>query len=700
MWLTSSCSVIVKLISTVILSFAVAVNGVGNLLGIGDIIATDYNSSYVQTADAVQTEQDIILENENVLYVRSSFRNIFNRYFKAFGLKNLISATDIELNKNKLSIPAGTSELLDADILPSNARNTNVRFVSDTPIIATVDIYGRVTALKPGSATVYAIAEDGGYYEKCVVSVTAGAVSCDSVTLSVSGTTLTVGASEIIDYSIFPINTTDATSISVSDIDIVGASLSGGQLTVTAKAAGTAIVTLKCGNVSDTVYVNVTDLSGEGGEASVGIELNTAEVFGGETESNIGTVFRGMDSFADGGYVACGTTASISGSFEGLYNSSFGWMTPFSFVAKYTKTGAIEWIKLFGDSSASVSLYDIAVLSDGSIVTVGNYEYPSTYTQVGGIDAAVIRLSSKGGQLSKNILKGSGDDFFYSVAATSDGYVAGGKTNSSDGAFEGVTDISSIVINYDLDNAVLWKRYFNASKSSYIADIDVDADNNIFISCITTATDGKFADYEGLIGSYADTVVFKYSYEGEYIWHHVLATSGTDMFSSIAADGEGGCYVAGNYTLVSTVAPDGTLSGIHNCGGTDGLVFRLDESGERLWYKILAGFYDDFITDIVLTGNGIGVTGYSSSSNREFAELGNQGGTDGFVCFYDSDGNGIEIIAQAGSKDDAGLCVAYSASENELFVAGKTKSSDGTFAENTFGNSSVGYIGRYKITVE
>lgn len=692
MWLTGSCSVIVRLISSVVLSFAVAVNGIGNLLGIDNIVAADPQSSYVQT------ENEIIFENENVLYLRSSFRNIFNRYFRAFGLENLISATDIELDRNKLSVPAGETALLDADILPSDARNADVRFVSDTPAIASVDIYGRVTGKKPGSATVYAIAEDGGYYEKCAVTVTAGAVPCTTVSLSASGTTLTVGATEMIDYAIFPINTTDGVSISVSDINTVGASLSEGQLIITAKKAGTAIVSLKCGNISDTVYVNVTDLSGEGGEVFGGIELNTAAIFGGSTASSIGTVVRGTDSFADGGYVACGTTASTSGSFEGLYSPSFEWQTPFSFVAKYTKTGAIEWIKLFGDSSAAVSLYDIAVLSDGSIVTVGTYEYPSAYTQADGIEAAVIRLSAKGGQLSKNILQGSGDDFFYSVAATSGGFVAGGKTNSSDGAFEGFSDISSFVINYDLNNTVLWKRNFNATKSSHIADIDVDGDDNIFLSCSTTATDGYFASIDGLFGAYSDTVIFKYSREGDCIWHHVFATSGTDTFDSITADGEGGCYVAGSYTLVSATAPDGTLSGIHNCGSADGLIFRLDSNGERLWYRILAGFYDDFITDIVRTGNGLAVTGYSSSSNREFAELGNKGGTDGFVCYYDSDGNGIKIISQAGSKDDAGLCVAYSASENELFVAGRTKSSDGTFADNTFGNSMVGYIGRYEIT--
>lgn len=717
MWLTFDCNILVRIVSTFILAFAIAVNGIGNLFGIGDIIDTEPYSSYALTAvesaalDETQTTepasdtesypQDIVLENKNVLYIRSSLRKVFNRYFNAFGIKSAIAAAEIELSPEKLTITAGTTKLLDADILPANARNTNVRFQSDNPRIASVDIFGVITARKPGSATVYAIAEDGGFYDKCYVSVTEGSVACDSVSLSASGISLELGLSETFDVSIFPVNTTEITSISNSDINIVKASLVDEKLTVTGKAAGTAIITVRCGNAFDTLYVNVTDPSNESDNSSNGIDINSLEIFGGSSESNIGTIIRSVDTLSDGSYIACGTTASTNGSFEYLYNSSLGWKTPFSFIAKYTESGVIEWIELVGDSSASVLIYDIAVLSDGNIVAVGTYEYPSTYTQKGGIDAAIFTFSANGGYFSRKILEGSGDDFFYSVAATSDGYVVGGKTTSTDGAFEGIPGMSAVAFNFDLNNTVLWKRYFNASKSSHIADIDVDGDNNIFLSCITTATDGDYAGFDGLIGSYSDTVIFKYSYSGDCLWHHVLATSGTDEFDSIAADGSGGCVVAGNYTLVSTVTPDGTLEGIHNCGSTDALAIRLDEKGERLWCKIISGFYDDFITDVVHTQNGFAVTGYTTSTNREFASVGNLGGTDAFIYFVGMDGTGISVMAQAGSSDDAALCLTYSETANELFVAGRTASSDGSFADkNSYGNSTVGYNGRYEITVE
>lgn len=678
-----------KAVSAIVLAFALALNSIGNLLGFGDLVGTDTAPAY--TLEAVAETQTVPLENEYVLYLRSSFRKVFNKYFNAFGIKNAISATDVELNKNKVSLPAGASAWLDADILPSNARNTKVHFVSDNPIIATVNAYGTVNALKQGEATVYAIAEDGGFYEKCIVTVTRGDILCDSVVLSSAGIILEKDSSKEFEYSIFPYNTTDSTSVSVSDLSKIGVSLANGILTVTAKEAGTSIVTVKCGDAFDTLRVTVTEPSGETPDE------NSTPTFGGSTTSNIGTVIRDMEALPDGGYVACGTTASVNGDFEHLYSSSLAWLSPFSFVAKFTDSGMIEWIELVGDSSAYITLNGISVLSNGNIVTAGVFDYPSTYSQDGSIDAAVLTLSPNGVRLSDNIFKGTGDDFFNSISATADGYVVGGKTNSTNGAFEGNSGMSTVIMSYDLNNNLLWKQFINASKSSHVADIDVDSNNNIFVSCITTATDGGFAAFDGLIGSYADTVVLKYSGSGNLLWYHTIASSGTDTFDSISADEEGGCYVAGNYTLVSAVSPDGTLSGIHNCGGTDALIFRIDENGNRLWHKVLAGFYNDFITDIIRTDNGIGVTGYTSSSNREFSAIGNKGGTDGFACFYDADGNGIGITAQAGSKDDAALCIAYSAISGEYFVAGRTKSSDENFAGNTFGNSSVGYTRRIKI---
>ncbi|MBQ2847644.1 MAG: Ig-like domain-containing protein [Clostridia bacterium] len=693
MLLPYSGGAFVRLISTIILAFSVAVNGIGNLLGADNIIDTAPQSLYSVTANEAASSE-ITLEDENILYIRSTFREISNRFYSVFGIKSRLSATEIKIDRKKLSIVAGNRALLDADIIPSGARNKNVVFKSDNPKIATVSPYGLISALKPGNATIYAIAQDGGFYEKCLVTVTPGSVYCDSISLSAPSLLLEKDMSGTIEYSVFPTNTTDITSLIVSDLGIVSASLSNGVLTVTGKKAGTAVVAIRCGDIYEPVYVCVTNPSDESFDPSA--TLNTASVFGGNSSSGMGTIFRCVDSFPDGSYIACGTTASSDGSFDYLCNSSLNLKIPYSYVAKFTKYGTVEWIRLFSDTSASVLLYGVSVLNDGSIAAVGTYERPATDSQLGEIDAVIIRLSPNGAELYKNILEGSGDDFLYCVTATPSGYAVGGKTTSTNGDFDGIPKMSSIVISFDLNNAVLWKDYLNGSTGSSIDGIDADSDGNIFISCITTATDGRFASFNGLIGSYADTVVIKYNHVGEYQWHHVLATSGTDIFKAITADGNGGCVVAGNYTLNSSVGPDGTLEGIHNCGETDALAIRLDQNGERQWYKIISGFYSDYITDVVYTGSGFALTGYTSSSNREFASIGNKGGTDGFICYLDANGNIVKVLSHAGSGDDAALCLTYSDSNKELLVAGRTDSSDGSFADNAYSDSIAGYVGRYK----
>lgn len=412
------------------------------------------------------------------------------------------------------------------------------------------------------------------------------------------------------------------------------------------------------------------------------------------------TITNNIDDLPDGGYVACGTTPVVDGDFESFSGSAGNWISPVSFVAKFSRAGTVEWIKLFGDPKYTVSLNDVAVLGNGNIVAVGTQTKDSVYGEMGGNDAVIITLSSQNGkELSRNVHSGTGDDFFYCVSATADGYAVGGKTTSTDGAFIGVPGMSAIVLNFNNNNEVLWKHYFNGSKSSSISGIDVDGEGNIFLACVTTATDGMFEAFDGLFGSYSDTVIMKFNYAGDYQWHYVIATSGSDEFDSVAADGKGGCLVAGNYTLNSAVAPDGTLKGIHNCGDTDALAIRLNKNGDRQWYSIISGFKDDCITDVVKTDGGFAVTGYTTSSNREFASIGNKGGTDGFVCFLDVNGTIVETLSQAGFGDDSALCLAYSSDNREILVSGITISTDGSFEGVNVYNDTRCYVGRYKITL-
>lgn len=742
MWLTCDCNFFIKLISFLVLIFAIIVNGIGNFIGIGDIIDTTVHSCYTtqQSTTLEATEEssktEVVTTKKQTTAVATSS---ISETTTAVSQSTTVASTTAGTKK---TIPQPAVELFDellcVLVIPPDVEGCEVGLEIE-PYAEYVDMgdgqtgFIELTAGTTYSITAEAVVDGEKLSSEPIVVTVRTPISEKKVILdTVTYNSISVNPDNECEYSLYRYgygtirlwgNATEFTDLAPDTEYRVDVRYKKTEFHST--ASETVSLNVKTLSEPTTTAVSVPStekptttlppstnptttrpttsttkpITTQGGPHISAAEQVSLSIFGGGTGLNIGTVVKGMDSFPDGSYVACGTTASVNGDFSGLYDDSYDWKTPFSFIAKFTRSGELEWVKLFGDSSASVYLNDIAVLDNGKIAAVGSFEIPTSSAKVGSIDAVIYTVSSKGAQLSRKLLEGTGDDILYCIEATSNGFVVGGKTTSTDGAFDGVPGMSSIVLNYDLEGNILWKRYFNASKSSRIADIAVDEENSIFLSCITTATDGQFSAFEGLIGSYADTVILKYTYSGDYIWHHVIATTGTDEFDSIAADGKGGCLVAGNYTLVSSTVTDGTLEGIHNCGGTDALIFRIDKNGERLWYKILSGFYDDFITDIVRTSGGFAVTGYSESSNREFSSVGNSGETDGFVCFCNINGNKIKLLSQGGSRDDAALCLAYSKSQNEVLAVGRTVSSDGVFAENTFGNSIVGYIARFKFTV-
>lgn len=70
---------------------------------------------------------------------------------------------------------------LHASIEPEMATNTNVQWTSDTPEVAAVDAFGRVTAVSPGVAEITATAEDGGYTASVKVYVPSVSESFDNL---------------------------------------------------------------------------------------------------------------------------------------------------------------------------------------------------------------------------------------------------------------------------------------------------------------------------------------------------------------------------------------------------------------------------------------------------------------------------------------------------------------------------------------
>ncbi len=85
----------------------------------------------------------------------------------------IVDVTDVTLDKNAATVNAGTPVTLTATVAPENATNKTVTWASSDEKIATVDKNGKVTAVKPGTATITATA-GGDKTAECEVTVPDG----------------------------------------------------------------------------------------------------------------------------------------------------------------------------------------------------------------------------------------------------------------------------------------------------------------------------------------------------------------------------------------------------------------------------------------------------------------------------------------------------------------------------------------------
>ena len=84
---------------------------------------------------------------------------------------NTIPLKKITFNQENLTIKEKSSEKLNVTFSPSNATNKKVTWKSSNNQIAAVDSAGKITGVKPGTATITAVSKDGGYVAICKVTV-------------------------------------------------------------------------------------------------------------------------------------------------------------------------------------------------------------------------------------------------------------------------------------------------------------------------------------------------------------------------------------------------------------------------------------------------------------------------------------------------------------------------------------------------
>ena len=187
---------------------------------------------------------------------------------------------------SRVEITEGGSAVLSARVSPEAASDRVVSWSSSDRSVATVDKTGTVQGLKPGTATVTAMAE--GKSGTCAVTVKAKTVNVMEVTLDRTELTLTEGETETLTATVKPDNA-DNRKVTWSS-DKTEIATVGGAGRVTAVKAGEAVITVTTEDGGKTATCKVTVKAKAVNVTEVTLDKTELTLTEGETETLTATV--------------------------------------------------------------------------------------------------------------------------------------------------------------------------------------------------------------------------------------------------------------------------------------------------------------------------------------------------------------------------------------------------------------------------
>ena len=185
-----------------------------------------------------------------------------------------VAVTGVTLDKTSISLLVGDSETLTASVLPDDATNRNVNWISSDASVATVDDNGKVTGVKVGEATIIVTTRDGGKTATCRVTVSDQEIKVTGVTLNKSETSILVGDNETLTATVLPEDATNQKVTWKSDKPEIASVDANGKVTGVKAGEATITVTTEDGGKTATCKVTVSETS----VAVTGVTLNKTEL--------------------------------------------------------------------------------------------------------------------------------------------------------------------------------------------------------------------------------------------------------------------------------------------------------------------------------------------------------------------------------------------------------------------------------------
>jgi hypothetical protein len=346
--------------------------------------------------------------------------------------------------------------------------------------------------------------------------------------------------------------------------------------------------------VIDPVLTYATYLGGPGSDGATGVAVDSA-----------GNAY--VVGVTSGGFPLSGPEQAV---FEGVQNL---------FISKLNPAGTALIYSTYLGGSGNDTGYAIAVDTSGSAYVTGTTT-SSNFPVTGGAfqskisaapDAFVTKLSPDGASLVySSYLGGSANDLGFAIAVDSSGYAyVAGETQSGDFPHIGSTPNVQNPVFCDPANAggfdgfiakvtpdggtLVYSLFLGGSGTDRANGVAVDSSGNAYVAGNTNSTDFLASNCPGpslhLTNSGGnDAFVVKVNPTGTSILGgRLLGGSGQDAATSIAVDGSGSVYLAGE-------------SNSGGAGGLDAFGAKLDSSLGTLYFTYFGGTGLDLATGVAV----------------------------------------------------------------------------------------------------
>lgn len=371
------------------------------------------------------------------------------------------------------------------------------------------------------------------------------------------------------------------------------------------------------GDFSDSLHVDSNRISGIGNYDGFSLRLSAKgkvldyDAYGGVVEDEV----RSLAVDNKGNYY-------ITGAFEDIAlvgGEQIESIEPFTidmFLAKFDKTGILQWVKVYGSPDFDEAAPNVGVDSLGNVYLAGGFGKTATFgtktlTSTGDNDMFVAKISALGEVIWAKRAGSTKSDVATDVAVSPNGdrvYVVG--TFSGSVNFGGLTSLESysgeqdmVVWTLSADGAFQWTSRIGYQGKDNTIRCFADETGRLLVTggMMQTTT---FGEGQSLVANgefQPDIFVARYTKSGTIDLLKRYGGTFKDVAHGIVSNSRGAIYITGEFDSTTTIGTTVLMS--H--GGMDMFMARLWPNGDGEWAVGVGGAFDDIGRAVAVSTDGV-----------------------------------------------------------------------------------------------